>query len=468
VNHVVPSLCALCCCWSGLTSSHAAASSHAPALSPAMSSRDAAMIVERLRLNPQDAAPILTALLGDYETQWMAARDHLHAALSTESRNGLRLAAAERIRAFQSTQLALATVLTDDIAALLDDEGRQHWTRLQHDLWRLRRLRYGQFHGEAIDLRLIVDESRTALPSLQSPAVESMVLIWQAELAALLAAREPFDSEGSTRYLALVLDRQYEAALAWMTQWVDLRTAIRSLNLRTAQAIEAALEPADAAAFAADIAQRIAIHTPGGRRVDRVAARVANDESMPESMRGRVADIHAAYRRDTATLNADRERIEQAIEPLAVLAPMQRRTGEDDAWVELVDARQDNELDLQMRAQGALDAICNVIGDARCASLATARSGASAIDRAVHPSGLPQHDPPPTGKPAATPAPAFAPPPSDTPAKPFLPPESDTPRTDPDPELAPPPPDTPSPPFLPPGAETPPPATEPLPPPTTC
>ena len=163
-----------------------------------------------------------------------------------------------------------------------------------------------------------------------------------------------------------MLNRRYEAALAWMTQWVEMRIAIRDLNLTTANTIKGLLDEADAAAFAADIAQRIAIHTPGGRQVDRIAAEVAADDSLPESMRTRVAAIYASYQNDTATLNAQRERIEQKIEPLAVLAPMQRRLGKDDAYVELIERKQGNELEMNMHAQQTLDSICDVIGDERC------------------------------------------------------------------------------------------------------
>ena len=382
----------MCGCWCPLASTADAGVSGKGGLSPVLAQRDTAMIVEHLRLDPHIAAPVVAALLTDYETQWTQAREHLHAALVADGGSDLRLANADRLSAFQSTQSALAAVLADDIATLLDDDGRQRWIRLQHDLWRLRRLRYGQFHGESIDLRLLVDELSTTLASLQSPAVEAIVLTWQTALADLLAAREPFDSAGSSRYRALLLDRQYEAALVWMTQWVNLRTAIRDLNLDTAKRIEALLDDTDADAFASDIAQRIAIHTSGGRLVDRVATQVAKDRSLPESIRNRVADIHAAYQRDTATLNVDRERMEHAIEPLAVLAPMQRKLNMDAVYVQLVEARQYNELDLQMHAQRTVDAICDLIGDALCMSLARGSRDSGAIDRTVHPSGLPLDD----------------------------------------------------------------------------
>ena len=362
-----------------------------PALSPALSERDTAIIVDRLDLHAHEATPIVRTLLADYEHQWVAARTHLQSSASATSQGDPRLAYADQVRAFQATQRALAEVLSDNIELLLDEEQREQWASLQHEFWRLRRLRHGQLHGESLDLRLLADTSTPDMPSLQSSEVNAALMAWQAQLAGLLASREPFDCEGSPRYLSLVLNRRYEAALAWMTQWVEMRIAIRDLNLTTANTIKGLLDEADAAAFAADIAQRIAIHTPGGRQVDRIAAGVAADDSLPESMRTRVAAIYASYQNDTATLNAQRERIEQKIEPLAVLAPMQRRLGKDDAFADLADARQDNELNIQLHAQAALDDICTVLGDPLCATLTNQRhAGSPSIDRRVHPSGLPQ------------------------------------------------------------------------------
>ena len=163
-----------------------------PALSPALSERDTVMIIDRLDLQAHEATPIVKTLLADYEHQWVAARTHLQSRASTTSQGDPPLAYADQVRAFQATQRALAGVLSDNIESLLDDEQRDKWTSLQHEFWRLRRLRHGQLHGESIDLRLLADASMPAMPSLQSPEVDAALVAWQAQLADLLGLSRAF------------------------------------------------------------------------------------------------------------------------------------------------------------------------------------------------------------------------------------------------------------------------------------
>jgi hypothetical protein len=355
-------------------------------LTPAFSIRDQALVVGRLHLDSADAQAIVKALLNDYETQWTTARTQLTASLSSHQGDHARQAQADSIRAFQRTQARLGGVLSDDIAVLLDEAGINRWTSLQHELWRLRRLRFGQLHAESLDLQLLVDDACKSMPSLKQPAVQDVLHQWQASLAELLGVREAFDSEGSTRYLALILERQYDAARTWITDWVDLRKAVNTLNLSTAKIIQQLLDPADAIAFETLVGDRVSLYVPHERAVDRVATSVQHDNAITASKKARVATIYQHYRTQTATMNAEREAIERTLEPLSILAPMQRRTGDDSLYTAWVAARQANEQRCQTLSQQSLDEICNVLGDDLCNRLVKTRSkGPSDDDHLSHP-----------------------------------------------------------------------------------
>ncbi|MDP6986413.1 MAG: hypothetical protein QGG74_00075 [Phycisphaerales bacterium] len=386
-----------------------------PPLEPTWTGRDTQLIIDRLGLSESDSAGIIAALLADYETQWVAARECLRAITGRDTPEGSSI---EAVHAFQQVQRHLADVLTTDIDLILTEEQRSSWQRLQNEMWRLRRLRHGRLTGESCDLSVFF-EKFSLLPEEAPPP---LLLNWEAAIAPLLADREPFDIEGPSRFQHLVMEGKNEEAWQYLDEWVRLRLAIRDLTLQTVEDVAASMPPSRETAFRAAIASHILPFNARRRRIDQLVAHIRQDNATTKDTLAAVEATYTEFLDTVAALELARQHIERDLQPAGMLSQMQRRTGRLSDLPRLQDAKMQNELSLRQHAAEYLGRICALVDHPLCHPPKPPMPKKPTTPRQpiLHPSGLPLDDPEggspaqPTGT-----SPLPAEPPSPNPQSPF-------------------------------------------------
>ncbi len=367
-----------------------AATAEIPPLKPTWTTRDTQLVVDRLNLTGSDSAEIIARLLKDYETQWVAGR----AALTAEAgKNTPKESAIEAVRAFQSLQRQLSKTLTTDIEVILTPEQRQPWSRLQDEMWRLRRLRFGQLTGESYELSSRFASTNLAQSIAEPLEAQTIIDNWSSAIAPLLASREPFDIEGPTRFRYLVMERRNDEAFEYLMAWVDIRVSIRDRTLEAVEQLAKLMPSEHASEFALAIEADILPFKPRRRPVDRLHRKLCGDDSISVEEQASIHRIYSVYLLDVAELEMARQEIERSLQPATMRSQMQRRTGRPTLVPQLQQARLENELAFQQRSNQALLELCEIVDDEGCDSSPppTRRSPQSntAVDRSVHPSGLP-------------------------------------------------------------------------------
>lgn len=370
----------------------AAPSTVVPPLEPTWTSRDTQLIIDRLDLAEPDSAEIVWALLKDYETQWIIAREQLRGRTTRDTPEEVAI---DAVQAFQTTQRRLADVLTTDIDLILIDPQRPLWQRLQNEMWRLRRLRHGRLTGESFDLPAFVE----GFPLLPSEADPARLVQWEAAVATLLAEREPFDIEGPSRFRYLVMEGRNEEAWRYLDEWVRLRLAIRDLTLQAVEDVAASMTPERQTAFRAAIAEQVFPYRARRRRIDQLVRHIRRDDAIGANTLTAVEAIYAEYLAVVAPLERSRQQIERELEPATMRSQMQRRTGRQSEVPRLQQAQLENELAFRQKADEYLKQMCAVVESPLChrPEPAAPKKPAPPPPPIPHPSGLPLGETPAGG-----------------------------------------------------------------------
>ncbi|MBU81206.1 MAG: hypothetical protein CL724_06995 [Chloroflexi bacterium] len=362
-----------------------------PPLEPTWTGRDTQLIIDRLDLTGSDSAEIIAALLKDYETQWVAAREDLRTRTSKGTPVGATI---EAVHGFQQHQTQLADVLTQNIDIILGDQ-RTSWQQLQNEMWRLRRLKHGRLTGERCDLSSLLEQ----FPLLAGEADPEVILRWEAGIAPLLANREPFDIEGPSRFQYLVMDGHNEEAWEYLSEWVEIRVAIRDLTLQTIEDIAASMPPDRQVAFRAAIASHVLPFNPRRRKIDQLVSGVRQGDTIADDTLAAIEGIYLEYLHAVADLEQSRQLLERSLQLATMLSQMQRRTGRPTKVPQLQQAQLENELALQEHAAGYLKQMCKLVDSPLChpTPIRKPKQQSAPPQPILHPSGLPLGETPDGG-----------------------------------------------------------------------
>lgn len=229
---------------------------------------------------------------------------------------------AEAARKFEIQKEALRKAFEADVQTELTPEQLERWPALERTLVRRKTLPQGQLTGESADLIAVLEGLGIDLDA--TTPIAEQALAYELALHDALVRRNAFVDEANEKVDEAMSNGDGQTALELVERGADYRMAVRDLNQRYAQTMEAVIGDERAADFADAARKALWSRVYRPTRAERAYEQARQLDDISEAKILQILELEQAFRAELDRVNAELVRTIDREEPLERVRSMER------------------------------------------------------------------------------------------------------------------------------------------------